>query len=557
MQTSLHIYSLVSELQGSLIGATFKGSEFYKKQREAYLLFRAKKGLLALGLTYHPHGYGTFMMPRGKIEIQTTEKPWPFFQPAFGGEVTAVEQVDLDRIFRIDITNNGGKFTVITEAIGPNGNFWLLNDKNKIIATLRNRQYDAAQPYQPLPPPDKHNPFNIELRQLIEIFTKCDQTVANTLKKSLHGLDRFLIDEIVDRADIDPDASACDLDTDGVEKVLSIIRETARRFDDFQTGYFYEHNTGNLAYPFKLHSLDIESAKCKSLSSAIYQTIRTRRADRSEKDEKQTILEALQKHVKKLARKVSKIKEDVASAQNFEQYRKYAEILKIHLPKLKKGEEFVELVDVYSGSGKIVIIEMDPALTPAQNADLYFKKYKKGKDALDLLKRRLDVAEQELDTAEAMFGEFNSDYDAAIQKFEADIASLMPGAVERKTATVRLPYREHILTTGVKIFIGRDGADNDNTTFGYAKPYELWFHTSQCPGSHVVMKFPNKDFIPSKTEILETAAIAAFHSKARNSKTVPVIYTQKKYVRKPRKAKPGLVTVERETMVMVEPTKPE
>ena len=106
------------------------------------------------------------------------------------------------------------------------------------------------------------------------------------------------------------------------------------------------------------------------------------------------------------------------------------------------------------------------------------------------------------------------------------------------------------------IFVGRDGSDNDRTTFDFAKPYELWFHTQQCPGSHVVMKFPNKSFEPSKREIEEAAAIAAFHSKARNDTLVPVVYTERRYIRKPRKAKPGLVTVEREKSIMVVPTKP-
>jgi len=121
----------------------------------------------------------------------------------------------------------------------------------------------------------------------------------------------------------------------------------------------------------------------------------------------------------------------------------------------------------------------------------------------------------------------------------------------------RLPYREHTLSTGLRIFIGRQGADNDRTTFEFARPYELWFHTQQCPGSHVVIKFPNKSFVPTQREIEETAAIAAWHSKAKNDSLVPVIYTEKKYVRKPRNAKPGLVTVEREKSVMVAPLKPE
>jgi predicted ribosome quality control (RQC) complex YloA/Tae2 family protein len=119
-----------------------------------------------------------------------------------------------------------------------------------------------------------------------------------------------------------------------------------------------------------------------------------------------------------------------------------------------------------------------------------------------------------------------------------------------------LPYKEYLLSTGLKIYVGRDGADNDRTTFDFARPYELWFHTQQCPGSHVVIKFPNKSFVPSKLEIGETAAIAAWFSKARNDSLVPVIYTERRHVRKPRKAKPGLVTVQRETSVMVEPKSP-
>jgi len=557
MQTALHIYSLVSELKSSIIGATFKGSEFFKKQREAYALFRGKKGLLAVGMVYHPHGYGAFLMPHSKIKIDTSEKPWPFFQPAWDGKVVSVEQYDLDRIFKINIDKDGEKFALIVEAIGPNGNLWLLDGEDKIIATLRNKKYDEKAPYKPPPPLDKLDPFKLELRNLIEIFKKCDQTVGNTIKKSMLGLDKPLIDEIIERADLDDDIPSCEIDDDGLGRLLTVIREMLDRFDDFNTGYFYCHSSGNLAYPFKLRTLDAECKKCKSLSFAVYSSIRSGRAVRSETDERQTVIEALRKYIKKLRRKGTKIQKDIDTAQNFEQYRKFAEILKIHLPKIKKGEDYVELVDVYSGSGKLIIIEMDPSLTPARNADLYFKKYKKGKDALDLLKRRHEVVVHEIDAAETMLAEFENDFESASSKYEADIASLMPRTAERRARAVRLPYREHVLLTGVKIFVGRDGADNDTTTFSYARPYELWFHASQCPGSHVVMKFPNKDFVPSKAEILETAAAAAYHSKARNSKTVPVIYTQKKYVRKPRKAKAGLVTVEREKLVMVEPKKPE
>ena len=233
-----------------------------------------------------------------------------------------------------------------------------------------------------------------------------------------------------------------------------------------------------------------------------------------------------------------------------------SQLFKINIFNLKKGVETAELDDVYD-EGSTITVKLDPALTPSENADEYFKKYRKAKDGLALLQRRYEITGKELTAVETMQAELNADFETASERYASEIAELIPTAVSKRDAAPRLPYRAHTLESGVTIYIGRDGEDNDRTTFAHAKPYELWFHASQCPGSHVVMKFPDKNFEPSKAEILETAAIAAYHSKARNSKSVPVSYTLRKYVRKPRKAKPGLVTVEREKLVMVEPKKPE
>jgi predicted ribosome quality control (RQC) complex YloA/Tae2 family protein len=555
MQTALHIYSLVRELADCIVGARFKGTEFFKKQREAYIHFKGRKGVLALGLVYHPHGYGTFLIPRGKLEVETPEKPWPFFQPALGGEVVEVKQVDFDRIFKIKIDKKGEYFIIVAEATGPNANFWLLNGENKIIATLRNRKYDSSVPYAPPPTPDRLSPLELETRHLIEIFRKSEQTVENILRKSIIGLDKYLIDDILTRALIDSNMPASEVDDDSIVRMESILKETVSMFEDYTRGYCYSLPDGNYAYPFRLRTLEEKSVRCKSLSFAVYHALRTKRAVREEFDEKQRSLDAVIRHVKRLKRKLSRIEMDLQSAANFEQYRRFAEILKVNLHSLKRGMSSVELEDIYSEDGGVVKIELNPAFAPAENADEYFRKYRKGKEALALLERRLEIAEKEVESAEMMQAELERDYDAAVKKYESEITALLPHVGERKAPAVRLPYKEYTLSTGITIYIGRDGADNDRTTFGHAKSYELWFHTAQCPSSHVVMKFPDKSFVPSKAEIAEAAAVTAYHSKARNSKTVPVIYTERKYVRKPRKAKPGLVLVEREKMIMVEPKK--
>ena len=173
------------------------------------------------------------------------------------------------------------------------------------------------------------------------------------------------------------------------------------------------------------------------------------------------------------------------------------------------------------------------------------------------MERRKEITEQEILQMLEMITEFETDFETARKKYEPEIIALLPQNGAKQELVERLPYKEYFLSTGLKIFVGRDGTDNDRTTFEFTKPYELWFHAQQCPGSHIAIKYPNKSFEPSKREIEETAAVAAYFSKARNDSMVPVIYTQRKYVRKPRKAKPGLVTVEREKSVMVEPKKPE
>ncbi len=558
-----------------LIGAKFVSTEFYKKEREAYMLFKTDVGYFALGLAYHPVGYGSFFMPRSKIKIETKEKPWPFFQDAIESTVASISQYGLDRIFRIELEKVTDRYCIIVEAIGPNGNIWLLDKDDRILATLRNKKYDAKEPYTPPDPVDRLNPFTINATQLgekvgrVQIPTKSGEKpdievsafsaadlLRNVIKKNILGLDDVMVDEILYAASLDQNVAVKQLSDADFGTLVDAIVEFAQRFNDYQKGYVYNLKP-HAAYPFKLKSVDLEAEKTKSLSLAVYQCVRVNKEFKAEVDQKQVVMEAIRRHLRKLARKVELIDNDLKNADNYDLYRKMAELLKINLTSIKKGMAQVEVEDVYSSSGGTVQIELDPSLTPSENADKYFKKYRKGKDGLKLLQRRLEIAKMELAASESMHDELERDFESASKRYDAEIKQLLPAQAKKRETAPRLPYREYTLSSGVKIFVGKDGDDNDRTTFDHAKPYELWFHASQCPGSHVVMKYPDKSFEPSKAEIAETAAIAAYYSKARNSKTVPVAYTEKRYVRKPRKAKPGLVTLEREKTVMVEPQKPE
>ncbi|MCX6826672.1 MAG: NFACT RNA binding domain-containing protein [candidate division Zixibacteria bacterium] len=557
MQTALHIYTLVRELNHEIIGSTIIGTEFYKKEREAYILFKTGVEILALGLIYHPVGFGAYLVPQSRIEIKTDEKPWPFFQPAKGSTVASIRQMGLDRIVRIELVNGATHLAIILEALGPNGNFWLLDNDDKILATLRHRKFEVSE-YSPPPPPDKLNPFDLKPEDLQKVLKKeGSPLLSHILRKNVVGLDEYLAMEILQRADVQPDAIGENIDNSAMTKIVPTIRNVAAHFNDYNQGYLYAATGVNEVYPFKLGTLKGESGKYNSLSLAIYEAIKSKRKTGIKVSAKQRILEAMDKGVNRLAKKVAKIEADLSIAGKAEDYRKSAEILKANLACLKRGMESIELDDIYFDNDRKVRISLNPALSPVENVEKYFLKYHKGKEALLLQKRRLDIAGRELQSAQKVQAELERDFDNAVEKYRTEMAPLLPKDIKIKTTVPRLPYKPYTLSTGITIFVGRDGADNDTTTFEYARPYELWFHAAQSPGSHVVMKFPDKSFRPSKQEIAETAAIAAYYSKAKNSKTVPIVYTERKYVRKPRRAKAGLVTIEREKMVMVAPKKME
>ncbi len=552
MQTALHIFALTRELQSKISGGEFVDTAFYKKEREAYLFFQTEETTCALGLAYHPVGFGAFLIPRSKIEIDTREKPWPFFQPASGRKVLSVTQAGLDRILQIQLGNGAIEFTIVVEAIGPNGNLWLLDDKERIAASLRHKKFEPGQRYEIPSPPERMNPFEIDVSKFREALKHHQgQYLAALLRKSVAGLDEVLAGEILKRAEIAPDLLVDNLKESDAIRIVAIMKELAELFGKGDAGYLYEVDGKQGGYPFRLKSLHEEPRRFKTLSLAIYSAVRWGREAKETEEEKEKIIEAARRQVARIEKKIKKIEEDALRAQEFDELHKMAELLKINLVKMKKGMSAIELEDIY-GTGKIKI-PLNPALTPAENAEEYFKKYRKAKEGVELLGRRLEIARKELATAQKMLQELDADFEHAASVFESEIKEILPSQAKRPESAPRLPYKVFTLSSGVTIFVGRGGEDNDRTTFGHAKPYELWFHTAQCPGSHVVMKFPDKNFVPSKQEITEAAAVAAFHSKAKNAKAVPVIYTERRFVRKPRGAKPGLVTVEREKMVMVVP----
>jgi predicted ribosome quality control (RQC) complex YloA/Tae2 family protein len=554
MQTALHIAALVAQLKNELVGGQIEATEFYKKLRTALFLVRKGRERVGLVFVFHPAGSGVCCMPASKIKLETTEKPWPIFG-LDGAEILDVVQPSLDRIFELVVRQGREDRRVVFEALGPNGNIWLLDRKGGKLATLRNRKYIKGGHYEPPEISDRINPFEVSGAQLLGRLGKItDRSPLAALKNILLGFNDTMTREALTRAN--PSGATVDwLDQSHAEALANAVRQIAERFRQPESAWLYVRRSGFEVYPFKLTSTELQPEKFKSLSAAILEMITRQQTTVHEAGEEQRIIKAVATAIKRHERLIRNVGADIKKAADYERYKRFGELLQMNRDQLRKGMTSIEVDDILSETSETVRIELDPAASPNANIEEYFRRHRKSREGLELLQRRLEIVTGELQSLRMMSDELEADFESAREKYAAELFSLLPRESEKREALPRLPYREARLATGLTIFVGRDGADNDRTTFEFARPYELWFHTQQCAGSHVVMKFPNKSFVPSKREIEETAAIAAYHSKARHDSLVPVAYTERRHVRKPRKAKPGLVMVEREKSVMVVPQK--
>ena len=372
----------------------------------------------------------------------------------------------------------------------------------------------------------------------------------------MRGLDDILAADILHRTGL-PDETAAHLHEEQLTLLAQAVAALARSFIEPGAGYLYTERTASYAAPVKLPLLESRPRKYATLSEAVWALVQHRKSQALQVDQADLVRTAVERMVKRLERRLKKIEKDIEELGRFEQYKRFGDLLQINRDRLRRGMTSIRVEDVFADPPAEIEIPLDPALPPEANVERWFRRYRKGREGMKTAERRLEITRAELAHWREIQTAIRNDFDRAVKQYEDDIQGVLPRADRTaRTTTVRLPYREYILPTGLRLFVGRQGPDNDRTTFQYAKPYELWFHTQQCPGSHVVMKFPHKTFQPSRREIEQAAAVAAWHSKARHDSLVPVIYTQRRYVRKPRKAAPGLVVVEREKSIMVRPELP-
>ena len=255
----------------------------------------------------------------------------------------------------------------------------------------------------------------------------------------------------------------------------------------------------------------------------------------------------------RVERRINAVSADLAVAEQADRYRLMGDLVLANLTSVRAGREQVELA---GPEGAPVIVPLDPAKGPAENAAALFRRYKKAKAALAVVRERLEDAREEADLiglaqedlAQASDGERIAALAARLVRL-----GLLPGRTGGRKAAPRAaatPYRTYVID-GWEVLVGASAAGNDYLTMKVARPDDLWLHAEGMPGSHVVVRNPGKREVPSGV-LKRAASLAAWHSKGRGATKVPVAFTEAKFVRKPKGARAGTVVLaERRTIMAV------
>jgi len=264
----------------------------------------------------------------------------------------------------------------------------------------------------------------------------------------------------------------------------------------------------------------------------------------------------LSKQLKKQRKLKKKLSQDLSNHGEADRWKKLGDLLLANVSTAKRDGDLITLIDYFDESAPEIQIETDENLSITEAAENFFKRYTKARNAKAAISNRL------------------LDLDKAIEKLETKLASLLTAIEENNeefvkqysTKQTQKPQRKNkkkpedsfkgakhfVSTQGDDILVGKRSKDNDFLTFRIAKSLDYWLHAADYPGSHVIVRNPNRKEISQQT-LLEAAQLAAFYSKAKKELKVAVNYTQKKYVNKPKGAQAGLVSLSNFRTILVQP----
>jgi predicted ribosome quality control (RQC) complex YloA/Tae2 family protein len=573
------ISCLIPELKEALVGLRVR--EIFVSADQKELLFCLRDKNKETSFFFCAHSLDC------RIEIwvkEETEKRKENFQKtnlfgfALGGYVQKIEQVDFDRLIKISCERKsqfgtGEPFDLIFELTGRNSNVVLVKKDEMIVDCLRKigitqnrfRQILPGIKYALPPTPTKRNPFTASKEEFVKLIRTGDQYISEWLNSHFAGVDRLFTQKIIIESGLDLGKKISQITEEEFGLLYKTFSQTFEKISkhNFAFQIINDRNGDPKAIscvdlPFIQNDQKIHSP---SLNFAIKSFFSGKLEREKRKREVHKLSSVVYRTLEKLKKRGKKIEEDFKQAERFEEYKRFGELLMMNKETIRKGATSVRLIDVFDPAHPMREIPLDSRLSAIRNAQVYFKKYKKAKDALSIIKKRKSETEDQIAHLEEIYTQLLMPVEKINLEEQRQILIRLGLFRQTKSQTKRMKKREFsprrfITKNGWEILVGRNNKENDYLTFKFAHPDDLWFHAQDVPGSHVLLRKKDKRSEPSSVEIRQAAKAAAYFSKARKEKRASVIYTQAKYLRKPKKAKPGLVLVGKEKSILVEPGLP-
>jgi predicted ribosome quality control (RQC) complex YloA/Tae2 family protein len=398
------------------------------------------------------------------------------------------------------------------------------------------------------------------------VATYGGQPLATALKHIFPLFGTVLIRELLTRVDLNGEQPLADVVENEIGRLLNGAQRLKEELLSSPSPRVYSNGTSPVRFsiiPLQ-HLNEFEFQEYESVSEGIY-TFRVHvyheKAILHEKEEIMKVLEREQQHME---RALQKIAVEAEMPNRGEHYEKFGKLLIANLHLIKKGDSTALAEDYLSGSHELLEIILDPHLTPAKNAERYFEKAVKSRRAAEEQRHRaVELTKQEklisrlLERIEDVITSddlhrFAEENRKELLKF--GLKTKESGQVKKEEP---FPFRVFTVAGGFQVWAGKSGENNDLLSTRHTAKNDLWFHARGVGGSHVVLKIGTGKGEVSKQAIEQAAAIAAYYSKMKKSKLVPVAMCEGKYVRKPKGVPAGTVTLEREKTLFVEPALPQ
>lgn len=469
-----------------------------------------------------------------------------------------IRQSGLDRmiIFEVKGRNELGDISskiLIVEIMGRHSNIIVVDkNRNVILDSIKHissainshRAILPGQEYILPPQQDKLNPLEAEEDDVLRVVDFNAGKIDKQLVANFAGISPVLAREIIFKAGL--------VNRTTLPKAFVTMME-AIKGHHYKPTVTYGSNK-EAFYMLPLEHLQGETKSFDTLSQLL-DRFYFGKAERDRVKQQGNDLERLLSNEKeKNEKKIKKLEATLEDAKKAEQHKLYGELLTANIFKVNKGRKEISVENYYEENGASVTIPLDPRKTPSENAQKYFTKYQKAKNSIAIVKKQIQLAQDEVVY-----------FDSLLQQVEAaspkDIEEIREELIEggyirarqkkgnKKKQNLKPVLEKYRATDGTEILVGKNNKQNDYLTNKVAGRDEIWLHTKDIPGSHVVIR--SKE--PAEDVIKEAAQIAAYFSKARNSSSVPVDFTRVRHVKKPAGAKPGFVIYEQQQTVYVTP----